>query len=309
MNNFISISEINKEELLDLISLAESLQQEKEKNGFLNPYLKGKSLALIFQKPSLRTHIAFEIAMKELGGNTVFLGPNDIFRADDGCEREPTKDIIRNLENFVNIILIRLSEFGATEIARNISKVPIINGLCENYHPTQALADIYAIKQHFKVIDKLKVSWVGDGNNVATSLAQACSLLGIEFHIATPKGSELLKQNIIGFDNIFEYNNAEEAVKNANVVTTESWYKMGHENRRLHCQKKFSEFRVTKKIMSFANKNAVFMHCLPAHRGEEVDDEVIESNQSIVFKESVSRLYIARALLLRLLKISPGNFK
>jgi ornithine carbamoyltransferase len=301
MKHFTKIAgEVSKNEILEMLELSENLQNEKLQKGFLPPLLKGKNLVMIFEKPSLRTHAAFQIAMADLGGNSLFFGPNDIFIDAENSERESIYDVVKNLEKFGDCIAARVFAHETIETMAAVSQVPVINLLCDQFHPTQALCDIYAIKKHFGNLKNLKIAFVGDGNNVAESLAEICEILEIEFAIASPSNYAIKNSAVAKFTD------PKKAVKNANVIYTDTWISMGQEKEKAARKKIFQNFTVDEKLFSHAAKNSIFMHCLPAHRDYEVASEIIDGPKSIVFDQAVSRLFIARALLVKLLK-QNGN--
>lgn len=268
--------------------------------------LNGKVVAMIFEKPSLRTKVAFEVATAELGGVPVFLTSGQIFASGNKEQgRESIPDIARNLERFTDLILARVySHDTIQKIAATIEK-PVINALCDQHHPTQALADLMAIRWHKGKTKKLKVVFVGDGNNVATSLMQICTMMGLNFAIASPPGYEIPKKEIAFAQKWTDKNHStltcaktpEEVIKNADVVYTDTFVSMGQEDEKQKRLKAFRNYQINMTLLQKAKKDAVFMHCLPAHRGEEVTDEVMDSKQSIIFDEAECRLHIAKALL------------
>jgi len=304
MKHLTKINDISKNELIDILDLAKELELKKKQDGFLPPLAKGKTLAMLFEKPSLRTKAAFEIAMADLGGYPIFFGASDVFLASDKEERESIYDITKNVDHFADIICARVFRHESIQNFAKFSDVPVINALCDKHHPTQAICDIYAIREHFKDLENLKLAWVGDGNNVATSLVQICDLLDIYVSIATPAGYEIPKQEIQNIKNIEVTNDPKKAVKDADIVVTDTFVSMGQESEKKERYKIFSPYQVNENLMKNAKKKAIFMHCLPAHRGYEVTEGVIDGPQSIIFDEAVSRLYIARALILKLLKIN-----
>lgn len=268
--------------------------------------LNGKVIAMIFEKPSLRTKVAFEVATTELGGVPVFLTSGQILASGNKEQgRESIPDIARNLERFTDLILARVySHTVIQEIAENIQK-PVINALCDQHHPTQALADIMAIRWHKGKTKKLKVVFIGDGNNVATSLMQICAMMGLNFAIASPHGYEIPQKEIIFAQKWATKNNStltyatdpQEVIPNADVVYTDTFVSMGQEDEKQKRVAAFKKYQINMALLKQAKKDAIFMHCLPAHRGEEVTDEVMDSKQSIVFDEAECRLHIAKALL------------
>ena len=301
MRHLTAMHDLTPDELLDLLDLAEALQQEKVRNGFLAPRLKGKTVAMTFEKPSLRTRAAFEVATADLGAHPVFFGPNEVFLSQDGGDRETISDIVHNIERFADAIVARVHAHESIEEMAVVSAVPVINALCDRHHPTQAICDLLAIRRHFSGFAGLTLAWVGDGNNVCASLAQACDLVGIPFRASSPGGYALpdeITQELSGYQFFAQ---PEQAVADADIVVTDTWISMGSEAESVKRRKVFPPYRVTPELMARAKPQAVFMHCLPAHRGEEVSAEVIDGPQSIVFDEAICRLYIARALLVRMI--------
>ncbi|MCX5716273.1 MAG: ornithine carbamoyltransferase [Candidatus Omnitrophica bacterium] len=283
--------------------------------------LRGKSLALIFQKPSNRTRVSFEVGMTQLGGHTIYLGPDDIKLG----VREATKDVASVLSRYVDGIVARTySHKDIIELAKN-STVPVINGLSDLVHPCQAMADVYTIKEKLSAgggsamdsvksgiggkSNSIKVAFVGDGNNVLHSLLQCCSKVGMSISIATPEGYEPKKEIVKEAMNeakqngsIIELSNkVEEAVKGADVIYTDVWTSMGQEKEHKERLKAFRGFQVNKKLVSLAKKNCLIMHCLPAHRGEEITDEVMDGPNSIVLDQAENRLHVQKAILIDLL--------
>lgn len=270
-------------------------------------FLQGRVVAMVFEKPSLRTKVAFEVATHYLGGVPIFLSSEQILSSGGNQRgRESIPDIARNLERFVDLIVARVYQHVVIDQIAEYSHVPVINALCDSHHPTQALADLMALQIRVKKpLPKIKVSFVGDGNNVANSLMQVCALLGIGFAIASPRGFELPESEVKYAQELANKSGSKillcqepkEAVKNADVVYADTFTSMGQEAQREERLEIFKNYQVTKSLMEYANPEAVFMHCLPAHRGEEVTDEVMDSPNSIVFDQAECRLHIAKALL------------
>jgi len=259
--------------------------------------LAGRYLSLLFEKPSLRTRMTFELAIKQLGGDAVTsVGPVG--------EREPTKDVARNLERWTQGIVARVfSQDTVQELAR-WAHVPVINALSDLYHPCQILADVQTIKERFGRWDGLKLAFVGDGNNVAHSLMLTAGRLGMHVAVATPKGYEPKPQVTAAASRLGQItitNNPLEAVDGAHVVYTDVWASMGHENEKDARLQTFPPYRVDEALMSKARQDAIFMHCLPAKRGEETTDGVMESARSAVFDQAENRLHAQKGLLLTLL--------
>ncbi|MEK9136140.1 MAG: ornithine carbamoyltransferase [Bacteroidota bacterium] len=267
--------------------------------------LDGKIMALIFEKPSLRTRTTFDVGIKQLGGDSVYLSPQEINLG----KRESIYDVAKNLERMVDGIMIRT--FGhdvCTTFAQHCSK-PVINGLTDFEHPCQALADFFTIQEIKKDIKRLKLSYIGDGNNVAHSLMLAAAKLGAHLHVATPRdfkpSSDAVSRALAiaketGATIVVETDPVDAAEK-ADMVYTDTWISMGQEKEAEERRTIFKPYQVNKELFSHAKQHALFMHCLPAHRGEEVTDEVIDSKNSVVFQEAENRLHIEKAIMLELL--------
>lgn len=302
MRDFISIKDLTAQEIEGIFDLTGKLKKDK---GRFSKTLSGKTLALIFQKPSCRTRVSFEVGMYQLGGNSIYLGPEEINLG----VRECIKDVARTLSRYIDGIVLRtFAHTNVIEMAK-FASVPVINGLSDFSHPCQALADLYTIREKFKDTRKITLAYVGDGNNVCHSLLYACAKTGVNFQIATPEGYEPEElvfqeaQRIAGIKNsrIILSNNPAAAVKGAAVIYTDVWASMGEEKEANKRKKVFKNFQVNKELLKFANKNALIMHCLPAHRGEEITDGVMDSPNSIVFDQAENRLHLQKAILIKLL--------
>jgi len=302
MKHFLCISECSTEELNELLDLSSSLKK-LYKTGGRDVCLSGKVLAMVFEKPSLRTRISFQVAMSDLSGTAIFIRPEDIGGIG---EREPIKDMARVLSRYVDGIMARTFEHNTiTELAR-FATVPVINALTDLSHPCQAMADVLTIKEHLGRLAGVKVAFVGDGNNVARSLAFAAAKLGMKLVVASPKGYELdwgtiEKTNGIKADSVSITNDPVKAVAGADIVYTDTWVSMGQENERQKRIKAFKNFQVNTELLKSAPAGAKIMHCLPAHRGLEITDEVVESPNSIIFDQSENRLHFQRALVKKLM--------
>ncbi len=264
--------------------------------------LSGKYISLLFEKPSLRTRLTFELAIKQLGGDSVTCeGPVGA--------REPLKDVARNLDRWVNGIVARTFSQNTIDELAEWSSAPVINALSDLYHPCQALADVFTLREQFGELRGVKLAFVGDGNNVAHSLMLTAARLGMDFAIATPKGyspnAEIVSQAeglaAISGSRLELTCNTAEAVAGAHAVYTDVWTSMGHEQEQARRREHFAPYQVNENLMSRARPDAVFMHCLPAKRGEEVTDEVMESPRSIVFEQAENRLHTQKGLLLMML--------
>lgn len=286
------ISDLNKEEIIKIIELA-----FKYKNGYIpKTPLKNKVVAMVFEKPSLRTKIAFEVATAKLGGIPVYLSSEQIFASGNNEKgRESIPDIAKNLERFANLILARVHDHNTIQKISENTQIPLINALCNKHHPTQALADLMTIVWHKKNEKNLKVTFIGDGNNVANSLMQICEIMGIHFCIASPKGYELKITNCKSTTELL--NNPKKAAEDADIIYTDTFISMGEEHLKKEKLKAFSGYQVDSKLLKLAKPDAIFMHCLPAHRGEEVSDEVMDCAQSVIFDQAECRLHIAKSLL------------
>jgi len=292
--HFLDISDYEKETLMDIVEQALSLKK-KQKDGQILPYFQGKTLGLLFDKPSLRTKVSFEVGMHQLGGNAIQFLPQEVGMG----TRESIEDVARVLSRFVDQIVIRtFSHQDLLTFAANAT-VPVINGLTDRSHPCQALADALTIYETFGEFN-LKMAYIGDGNNVCRSLVEMAFKLGIDITVSCPDG--FFPDTPFPFT---KESNPIQAVKQAHVVYTDVWISMGQEEQALKRKKQFSAYTVTQDMMAIAHKNAIFMHCLPAHRGEEVSNEVLESYQSKVFDQAENRLHAQKALMLFL---SPQRY-
>jgi ornithine carbamoyltransferase len=300
--DLISISDLTPEEvraLLDLTALMKSQPQD------FRGALSGKQVVMFFEKPSLRTRLTFEAGTNSLGGSAIFVDQTHA-RLN---QRESLADIAHNLERWIDCVILRTFEHSTvTGIAEHAS-IPVINALSDLEHPCQALADYFTLEEKFDDITKVKLAYVGDGNNVAHSLMLMAASLGSTIRVATPKGFEpnadvtALSEGIAASTGgkIELYNDPKEAVSGADAVYTDVWASMGQEAETAEREKVFAGFQVNNKLMKQAAKHALFMHCLPAHRGSEVTDSVIDSPQSVVFDQAENRLHIQKAILLMLL--------
>jgi ornithine carbamoyltransferase len=302
MKHFLCISDCSAEELNDLLDLSSELKK-LYKSGGRDVCLGGKVLAMVFEKPSLRTRISFQVAMSDLGGSAIFIRPEDIGGIG---KREPIKDMARVLSRYVDGIMARTFEHNTVVELAKYATVPVINALTDYSHPCQAMADVLTIKEHLGRLEGVKIAFIGDGNNVARSLAFACAKLGMKMVVATPKGYELdwgtiEKANSIKADSVSATNNPKEAVAGADIVYTDTWVSMGQENEKQKRIKAFKGFQVNAELLKSAPAGAKIMHCLPAYRGLEITDEAVESPNSIIFDESENRLHFQRALVKKLI--------
>jgi ornithine carbamoyltransferase len=299
MRHFLSLRDYSKEEILEIIDLAIKIKEETKKREFKN-YLDKYTLGMIFEKSSTRTRVSFETGIYQLGGVGLFLSSNDIQLG----RGEPVKDTARVISSMVDMVMIRTFEQSRLEEFANNSTVPVINGLTDSYHPVQLITDYMTILEHNRDED-LRVAYVGDGNNMTHSWLMLASKLGFELRVATPKGYEV-DQTIL--DEALEFakesgavititNDPKEAVSGATVVTTDTWVSMGQEEEKENRIKDFDGFIVDDSLMSLADSDAIFLHCLPAYRGYEVSEEVFESDKSVVFDEAENRLHAQKGIM------------
>jgi ornithine carbamoyltransferase len=298
--DFIELSSLSTAELDGLLRLGARLKTEL-KTGLEHPYLRGKTLAMIFQKPSLRTRLTFETGMAQLGGHAIYLAPQDIGIG----ERESVKDVARNLSRWVDLIMIRtFAHATCVELARE-SAVPVINGLTDLLHPCQLLADLMTLRERYGDLHKLKVAFVGDGFNLAQSWIEAAVLANFELRLACPAGYEPEKSFVArlrrGEAGVVTHDPVE-AVKDADAVYTDTWTSMGQEREAAKRKRDFKDYQVNRALMKHAKRDAVVMHCLPAHRGEEITDEVIDGPQSVVLDQAENRLHAQKAVMVWLLR-------
>jgi len=301
MKDFLSIYDCSSEQLNELLRFSTGLKNLYKALGS-DLCLTGKVLAMLFEKPSLRTRISFHVAMTDLGGSVIYVKPEDIGGIG---KREPVKDIARVLSRYVDGIMARTFEHNTvTELAK-FSTVPVINALTDWSHPCQAMADMLTIKEHCGRLEGIKIAFIGDGNNVARSLAFASAKLGTKMVIASPAGYELDAKSIdkadkISSDSVSQTNDPRAAVDGADIIYTDTWVSMGQEDEIQKRKADFEGFQVNAELVKLA-PNAKIMHCLPAHRGCEITDDVAESPNSIIFDQSENRLHFQRALLRKLM--------
>jgi ornithine carbamoyltransferase len=301
--DFISIHDLSIHQFYQIMDLT---QQIKDNPQSSNGKLKNKILAMIFQKPSLRTRVTFETGMLQLGGDAIYLSPSDIQLG----TRETPYDVGKNLERWVNAIMIRTFANQIVIDLAQACQIPVINAMTDLLHPCQAMADFFTLKEKRRELRNIKLTYVGDGNNVCNSLLYAAAKSGCKMVVATPSGyepkTEILKQaeedgKETGFS-FFITNDPSEAVQEADAVYTDVWTSMGQEQEKEKRAKIFAAYQVNSELMAKAKKDTLFMHCLPAHRGEEVTDEVIDSAQSVVFDQAENRLHVQKAIMLLLLE-------
>lgn len=295
--DFVSIFDLTKEQIYEIFALAKELKQAQKK-GIVHKMLKDKTLAMIFEKPSLRTRVTFETGMTQLGGHAIYLGPND---AKIGA-REAVADVGKNLSRWVDLIMARVFAHKTVEDLAKSATIPVINGLCDLEHPCQIMCDLFTIIEKKGALDTVVIAYLGDGNNVCNSFIAGSALLGFQVNIATPKGYEPNKEYLAKAKTVALVNDPKKAVTHADIVYTDVWASMGQETEAKARKQVFKPFQVNSELLTSANKDYLVMHCLPAHRGEEITDEVIKDKHSIVFDQAENRLHIQKAIMVWLSK-------
>lgn len=306
MKDFIAISDFTAGEIQSILDLAVLLKKQRAAGGN-PPILNGKVLAMIFQKPSLRTRVSFDMAMRHLGGDALYLSPAEIGLG----KRESIADIARVLSGYVDSIMARVFEHAHILELAKWSSIPVINGLSDYNHPCQGMADALTIQEKFGKLKGLRVSFVGDGNNVAVSLMHVSALLGADFSIASPEGYEITPVAVeIGRklaaqsgSQINILRNPHQAVKGAHVIYTDTWTSMGQEEETKIREKVFPPYQVNQALVDEADKDVIVMHCLPAHRGQEITDEVADGPHSALFTQAHNRLHAQKAILTRIFEL------
>jgi ornithine carbamoyltransferase len=297
--NLLTLSELSKKEFSQLIDYSIKLKKELKK-GENKPLLKNKTLTMIFQKPSTRTRVSFEIGMYQLGGNAINLSSNDMQLS----RGESIEDTAKTLSRYTDCIMARVYDHKLLEKLSEFSNVPVINGLSDSFHPCQILADFMTIKEKKRKLKGLKIAWIGDGNNVCNSMIYGCALSGMNMSIATPKGFEPNLKVVSESRNSTDIELTTDpikTIKNADIVVTDTFTSI--HNRDPKRTKKFiPKYQVNSKLMTQADKDAIFMHCLPAKRGSEVTSSVIDGLQSVVWDEAENRLHTQKALLASLIR-------
>lgn len=293
MRHFLTLKDLSAAELSALIHRAIVLKA-MHKDGKVYEPLKNKVLAMIFEKSSTRTRVSFESAMIQFGGGSIFLSPNDTQLG----RGEPIEDSARVISSMVDMVMIRTFEHEKAEQFSQYSSVPVINALTDDYHPCQLLADMQTYLEHRGSIQGKTVTWVGDGNNMCHSYINAAEQFNFNLNIATPRGYEPDEAIVASSSaNVTLFSNVNDATYQSDLIVTDVWASMGQEEEQKKREAAFAAFHVNKAVMSLANKDALFMHCLPAHRGEEVCEQVIDGPQSVVWDEAENRLHAQKALL------------
>ena len=297
--DLLTLDELNKRELSDILENAIKLKKDLKK-GISKPLLKNKTLAMIFQKPSTRTRVSFETGMFQMGGHALNLSADDLQLK----RGETIEDTAKTLSRYVDVIMARVYSHEEIEILSKNATVPVINGLSDSFHPCQILADLMTIKEKKKKLTGLKIAWIGDGNNVCNSMIYGCAKVGIDINIATPKGYEpnlnIIKESKKFID--IQMISPELAVKNADVVVTDTFVSIHHQATD-RAKDFLPRFQVNSTLMKKANHDAIFLHCLPAKRGQEVTSEVLDGPQSVIWDEAENRLHVQKALMAFLLQV------
>ena len=296
--HFLRLSDVTERELRELLRSAAQL---KRRPTLARSALTNLTVALVFQKPSMRTRVAFEVAVLQLGGSVVYLGQDDIQLG----HREPSKDVARVLSRYVDGIVVRTFAHRDAEEFAAYASCPVINGLSDLMHPCQALADLFTIEEQFGRLKGLRVAYIGDGNNVLHSLVEGCAMLGVSVSAATPPGYrpdpliwKVSAATAKAHGATLEWTaDPREAVQGADVIYTDVWVSMGKETERARRLKAFRPYQVNRALLARAKPGCRIMHCLPAHRGEEITEDVMEGTRSLIFEQAVNRLHVQKALL------------
>ena len=300
MRHFLTLNDFGKDEIIEILNLAFEIKKEAKARNF-KPYLKDQKLAMIFEKSSTRTRVSFDVGMNELGGHALFLSSRDIQLG----RGEPIKDTARVISRMCDLIMARVNRHETLIELAEFSRVPVINGLSDKFHPMQLMADLMTIVERGIPIAKIKAAYVGDGNNMTHSWLMLASKLGFELRVATPVGYEADPQILaqaqenakISGAKILITNDIKEAVRGANVVTTDTWVSMGQEAKKEQRIRDFAGFCVDESLMALAEKNAIFLHCLPAYRGYEVSEAVFEAHADEIFAEAENRLHAQKGVM------------
>lgn len=302
--DLLKLADWSKEEIIQVLNLADQLKYEN-KHGIPHKHLEGKTLAMIFNKASTRTRVSFEVGIKQLGGQGLFLSSNDLQIG----RGEPVQDTARVLSRYVDGIMIRTYEQKEVEELAKYSDIPVINGLTDDFHPCQVLADLMTIREFKKRLEGLKVAYIGDGNNMANSIMIGCLKVGMNVAIASPK-EYMPKEDMVQLakeyanqskTSLVITENIAEAVKDADVVITDVWASMGQEGEMEKRKQVFDGYQVNEKTMSYAKEDAIVLHCLPAHREEEITGQMLEKYAYVIFEEAENRLHAQKAVMVKLM--------
>ncbi|MDH0055620.1 ornithine carbamoyltransferase [Pantoea sp. PA1] len=298
LKHLLTIEDLTTDSILDILNVAEALEHRIVREGFLPPLLRGKCMGMIFDETSLRTRSAFERAMGDLGGQAIHYNGPEARIGRHATKKEYLPDFVNVAGRFNDVLMSRIYDFSLQQDICRLSPVPFINGMCDRHHPTQALCDILTIRRHFGRVDDLNIAFVGDGTNIALSLAQVASRLGATFTCATPAEMALPVSQTAQLTGFKATTNVNEALDNAHVVVADAWIPMNKSHEAEMRREQLAPYQVNSRLMGIARPDAIFLHNLPAVRGEEVLPEVIDGPQSLIYQEAVARLHIARALLL-----------
>ena len=297
--NLISISDLTKNQIFNILNSAEAFKQSRGKSR--DKPLAGKSLAMIFEKPSTRTRVSLQVAFEELGGHALYLSASELQLG----RGETIADTARVLSRYVHGITARVYSHNTVVQLARYSSIPVVNALSDWEHPLQVLADLMTMRQRFGWLEDLKVAWIGDGNNVCNSMILASAVIGMHMKVASPKGyqpkAQILEEakRLGGLPEIMI--DPAEAARDADVVMTDTWISMGDEKEEAERLRVFGKYQLNSDLLKLAHENAICMHCLPAHRGQEITDEVMDGQQSVVFDEAENRLHTSKAVLARLM--------
>lgn len=305
MKDFLSVADYSPQDLQEMLDLAIALKKERQEKGANRPLLKDKKLGMIFQKPSLRTRVSFERGMEHLGGSAMYIGPAEIGLG----KRESIADVARVMAGYVDAIMARVFEHQHVLELAKWSDIPVINGLSDYNHPCQAMADILTVLEEFGTVKGINVTYVGDGNNVAVSLMHLCAKLGANFTIANPPGFDMPPSSIAeaqkfaaaSGSSIALMEDPHAAVKEADVIYTDTWTSMGQEEETAKREAVFPPYQVNEQLVEDAREHAIVLHCLPAHRNHEITDAVADGPHSRLFPQAHNRMHAQKAILVKLL--------
>ncbi|MFW3962229.1 ornithine carbamoyltransferase [Acinetobacter radioresistens] len=293
LRHFLTLRDLSSLELNRILERASELKRMQHNNEVYQPFV-GKVLGMIFEKSSTRTRISFEAGMSQFGGDAIFLSSRDTQLG----RGEPIEDSARVISSMLDIVMIRTFGHEIVERFASYSKVPVINGLTDDHHPCQLLADLQTYIEHRGSIEGKTVAWIGDGNNMCNSYIEAAHMMGFKLKIASPAGYEPKEEFLTEFAHCVEvFNNAEDAAVNADLIVTDVWASMGQEEEQKHREQAFAQFQVNEKLMGLAHPDCLFMHCLPAHRGEEISENMLDHKNAVVWDEAENRLHAQKALV------------
>ncbi|APV35801.1 MULTISPECIES: ornithine carbamoyltransferase [Acinetobacter] len=293
LRHFLTLRDLSSTELKNLLDRASELKRQQHNNELFQPF-KGKVLGMIFEKSSTRTRISFEAGIAQFGGSAIFLSPRDTQLG----RGEPIEDSARVISSMLDIVMIRTFGHDVVQRFASYSSVPVINGLTDDHHPCQLLADLQTYQEHRGSIQGKTVAWIGDGNNMCNSYIEAAHMMGFKLKVGAPKGYEPKPEFMAEFAHCVEvFNNAEDAAVNADLIVTDVWASMGQEEEQKLREAAFAAFQVNEKLMELAHPDCLFMHCLPAHRGEEISEHMLDHKSSVVWDEAENRLHAQKALM------------